>query len=61
MPLHMPHPMALCRPMVTFSSTVRLENRRMFWNVRAMPIWLTLAVLLPAVSCPSSRMVPRVG
>ncbi len=31
----------------TFSSTVMVENRRMFWKVRAMPARLTWAVFRP--------------
>ena len=42
--------MVLPKPTSTFSSTVILEKRRMFWNVRAMPMRLTSATDLPAVS-----------
>ena len=37
MPENMPYLIWLCRPMRTLSSTVMLENRRIFWKVRAMP------------------------
>ena len=51
----------LCRPILTLSSTVSGENRRMFWNVRAMPSLLAPAMSRPAMSVPSSMMEPRVG
>ena len=56
-------PYLICGPIATvmFSSTVRLENRRMFWKVRAIPAWFICAVLMPWMSLPSSRMVPWVG
>ena len=53
--------MWLCRPSFTLSSTLRLENRRMFWKVRAMPALFTWTVFILWVSTPSTRMVPRVG
>ena len=33
----------------------------MFWNVRAMPRWLILCGLVPAISWPLNRIVPSVG
>ena len=33
----MPADVRQWRPIMTFSSTVMVGNRRMFWNVRAMP------------------------
>ena len=38
-----------------------IKFSRMFWKVRAMPIRLICAVVLPEVSWPLSRMVPMVG
>ena len=52
---------SLFRPIKTLSRTVRLRNRRMFWKVRPMPMWLTSTVLFPSVETPSRRMEPRVG
>ena len=52
---------SLCRPTSTFSITVMSLNRRMFWKVRAMPMRLTCSMVLPAVSMPSSMIMPRVG
>ena len=46
---------------IRFSATVRSLNRRMFWNVRAMPARFTCAVVMLWVSLPSSRMAPAVG
>ena len=57
----MPSRTSLCSPIITFSSTVSVSNRRMFWKVRAMPARLTWSGDMPAVSLPSSRIVPRVG
>ena len=45
---------------IRFSATVRSLNRRMFWNVRAMPALFTCAVVMLWVSLPSSRMAPAV-
>ena len=53
--------MELPKPTSTFSSTDICVKRRMFWNVRAMPMRLTSVTDLPAVAVPSSRMEPRVG
>lgn len=39
---------ALCRPIFTLSSTESLENRRIFWKVRAIPSWLSCQVFFPA-------------
>ena len=61
MPENMEYFSWLCRPIFTLSSTDRLLNSRMFWKVRAMPMRLIWAGVLPWVSSPSSRMVPRVG
>jgi hypothetical protein len=47
--------------MRTFSSTVMLPKRRMFWNVRAMPSLLACTAFMPAVSLPSRMTTPVVG
>ena len=44
-PLIMPYFISLCMPSLTLSSTLRLSNRRMFWNVRATPRLFTCAVV----------------
>ena len=41
-----------CWPTITFSSAVISLNRRMFWNVRAMPSLVTLEGSMPAMACP---------
>ena len=46
---------------MTFSRADSSGKSRMFWNVRAMPIWLILWDLTPAISVPLNRMVPDVG
>ena len=61
MPPSMPYFIWLCMPSFTLSSTERLAKRRMFWKVRATPSLFTCTVLMPAVSRPSTMMVPRVG
>ena len=61
MPVNMEYFSWLWRPIFTLSSTLRLLNSRMFWKVRATPMRLIWAGVLPWVSRPSSRMVPRVG
>ena len=61
MPLTVEYFMELCRPIFTLSSTDRVENRRMFWKVRAMPARLTCTVFMPEVSLPLKRIVPLVG
>ncbi len=50
-----------CSPIMTFSIAVMVEKRRMFWNVRAIPAFMTLSGRAPVMSCPSKSMVPNVG
>ena len=45
-------------PTMTFSSADISGKSRMFWNVRAMPSWLILCGLVPAISWPLKRIVP---
>ena len=45
----------------TFSSTVSERNRRMFWNVRAMPRRQTWCAGRPSMRSPSKTRRPRVG
>ena len=61
MPLRALYLVCSWRPTFTLSSTVRLPKSRMFWKVRATPMWLTWMVVFPAVSRPSIMTVPRVG
>ena len=49
------------RPIITFSSAERLANRRMFWNVRAMPRAATSFGLSPSSGRPSNMNVAAVG
>ena len=56
-----PSVMELCKPTLTLSSTDILENRRIFWKVRAIPIRFTCEVVLPAVDFPSKIIEPREG
>ena len=48
------------RPIITFSSADRLANRRMFWNVRAMPRAATSCGFWSASGRPSNTNSPRV-
>ena len=32
-----------CTPIIAFSVAVMVENRRMFWNVRAIPAFITMS------------------
>ena len=48
------------RPTMTFSSAVMFANRRMFWNVRAMPAMTTLRGR-GGSTLPLSRTSPSVG
>ena len=47
-----------CWPISTLSSTVRLVNSRMFWNVRAIPGRRISCGGRPSRSSPSNRIVP---
>ncbi|MPM32334.1 hypothetical protein SDC9_78896 [bioreactor metagenome] len=51
----------LCSPIFTLSRTDIFENKRMFWNVLAIPSLFTCAVVFPAVSVPFSIIEPLVG
>ena len=42
------------RPTWTFSSAVIVRNSLMFWNVRAMPAWVTRSGALAVMSLPSN-------
>jgi hypothetical protein len=49
------------QPTMTFSIAVISPNRRMFWNVRAMPASATLCTALGSYGLPSSMNVPESG
>ena len=46
---------------ITFSVAVMVPNRRMFWNVRAMPIPAISCGARPETAKPSNMTVPAVG
>jgi len=48
-------------PARTFSRTVMFWNRRMVWNVRAMPFSTMVCVGSPTRFCPSKSTVPVLG
>ena len=50
-----------CSPTITFSIAVIVENRRMFWNVRAIPAFMTMSGRAPVMLLPSNSIVPSVG
>ena len=50
-----------CSPIITFSIAVIVENRRMFWNVRAMPAFMTMSGRAPVMSRSPNRIRPIVG
>ncbi len=50
-----------CWPTITFSTALMVANRRMFWNVRAMPSAVILSGRTPEIVLPSNSMVPRDG
>ena len=50
-----------CSPIMTFSIAVIVENRRMFWNVRAIPCFITMSGRAPVMPRPSKSIVPNVG
>ncbi len=50
-----------CSPISTFSTAVMVENSRMFWNVRAIPAFITLSGRAPVMSRPSNSIRPSVG
>ena len=47
-----------CRPTITFSTAERFANKRMFWNVRAMPRSATWFGFKPESGAPSKMNVP---
>jgi len=55
---HTPACVRTWRPIITFSSADRLANRRIFWNVRAMPRAATSFGFSPARGWPSKTNVP---
>ena len=44
-----------CSPIITFSIAVMVENRRMFWNVRAIPAFITMSGRAPVMFAPVER------
>ena len=48
-------------PIITFSVAVMVENRRMFWNVRAIPAFITMSGRAPVMLRPANAIVPSVG
>ena len=50
-----------CIPTSTFSSEVISRKRRMFWNVRPTPRFVTACGGLPVTSSPLKTIVPEVG
>ena len=50
-----------CSPISTFSVAVMVEKRRMFWNVRAIPAFMTMSGRAPVMSLPSNVIRPSVG
>ena len=48
-----------CSPIITFSIAVMVENRRMFWNVRAIPAFMTMSGRAPVMLRPSNAIVPE--
>ena len=53
--------MRACWPTITFSTALIVENRRMFWNVRATPIAMMRSGRRPVMSLPSKVMLPMLG
>jgi hypothetical protein len=45
---------------MTFSSTVMVEKRRMFWNVRVMPRFVIVCGGSPPIRSPSNTTSPAV-
>ena len=50
-----------CSPIMTFSIAVMVEKRRMFWNVRAIPAFMTMSGRAPVMSRSANWMRPSVG
>ena len=53
--------MRLCMATSTFSSAVMFWNRRMFWNVRAIPRFVIAWGGSPVTRRPSKKTSPLVG
>ena len=53
--------MRACWPTTTFSTAVIVPNRRMFWNVRAMPLVVIWSGRSAVTSLPSKITLPSVG
>ena len=49
------------RPTIAFSVAVIVENRRMFWNVRAIPSFMITSGRPPVIPRPSNVIRPIVG
>ncbi|MCY1539664.1 hypothetical protein D9M68_752610 [compost metagenome] len=54
-------PVLRCKPMRTFSSTVRWGNTAEIWNDRMMPRRAICAGRSPVMSMPLNLMLPEVG
>ena len=50
-----------CSPIITFSVAVMVEKRRMFWNVRAIPAFITRSGRAPVMLRSPKAIVPSVG
>ena len=61
MALNMPVRCWASAPTRTFSNAVIDLNRRMFWNVRAIPSWMILYLGSPVRDRPWKRTSPEVG
>ena len=48
-------------PTMQFSAAVMVANRRMFWNVRAMPAFMIRSGRLPVMLRPVNVISPIVG
>ena len=56
-----PASMRACWPTITFSTAVIVANRRMFWNVRAMPAARMRSGRAAVMSRPSKATQPPLG
>ena len=48
-------------PIITFSVADMVEKRRMFWNVRAIPAFITRSGRAPVMLRSPRAIVPNVG
>ncbi len=48
-------------PTITFSSALMVPNRRMFWNVRAIPSFMITSGRLPVMLRSCIEIMPSVG